>query len=37
MVDNEKLKKLFEKYDENKNGVLDRAEFFTVILISSQK
>ena len=30
MADDEKIRKLFEKYDENKNGVLDRAEFKVV-------
>ena len=30
MADDEKIRKLFEKYDENKNGVLDRGEFKTV-------
>ena len=30
MADDEKIRKLFEKYDENKNGVLDRGEFKVV-------
>ena len=30
MADDEKIRKLFEKYDENKNGVLDRSEFKVV-------
>ena len=30
MADDEKIRKLFEKYDENKNGVLDPAEFKVV-------
>lgn len=30
MADEAKVKKLFEKYDSNKNGVLDRQEFFAV-------
>lgn len=27
MEEEAKIQKLFEKYDENKNGVLDKAEF----------
>ncbi len=27
MEEEEKIRKLFEKYDENKNGVLDKGEF----------
>ena len=30
MADDDKIKALFEKYDTNKNGVLDRNEFFIV-------
>ena len=30
MSDEDKMKALFEKYDTNKNGVLDRAEFFVI-------
>ena len=30
MSEDEKIKNLFEKYDSNKNGVLDRQEFFKV-------
>ena len=30
MADDEKIRKLFEKYDENKNGVLGRSEFKVV-------
>ena len=30
MADDMKIKALFEKYDTNKNGVLDREEFFIV-------
>ena len=30
MSDENKMKALFEKYDTNKNGVLDRAEFFVI-------
>ena len=30
MADDIKIKALFEKYDTNKNGVLDRVEFFIV-------
>lgn len=36
MEEEAKIQKLFEKYDENKNGVLDKAEFrkvFKKILI----
>ena len=28
MADDGKIKALFERYDTNKNGVLDRNEFF---------
>ena len=31
-VDNEKVKKLFEKYDFNKNGVIDPDEFMAVMM-----
>ena len=30
MSEEAKIKALFERYDENKNGVLDREEFFVV-------
>ena len=30
MSDEDKMKALFEKYDTNKNGVLDRAELFVI-------
>ena len=30
MADEGKIKALFERYDTNKNGVLDREEFFIV-------
>ena len=30
MADEAKIRALFEKYDEDKNGVLDREEFFKV-------
>lgn len=30
MVDEAKVRKLFEEYDFNKNGVLDKEEFLTV-------
>ena len=30
MADEAKIKALFERYDTNKNGVLDREEFFVV-------
>ena len=30
MADDTKIKALFERYDTNKNGVLDREEFFVV-------
>ena len=30
-VDNEKVKKLFEKYDFNKNGVMEKEEFIKLI------
>ena len=30
MSDDTKIKALFERYDTNKNGVLDREEFFIV-------
>ena len=30
MAEDSKIKALFEKYDTNKNGVLDRSEFFIV-------
>ena len=30
MVDNEKIMKLFETYDFNKNGVLEKEEFLTI-------
>ena len=31
-VDNDKVRKLFEKYDLNKNGVIDPDEFFHVMM-----
>ena len=31
-VDNEKVRKLFEKYDFNKNGVIDPDEFMTIMM-----
>ena len=31
-VDNEKVKKLFEKYDFNKNGVIDPDEFMAIMM-----
>ena len=31
-VDNDKVRKLFEKYDLNKNGVIDPDEFMTVMM-----
>ena len=31
-VDNEKVKKLFKKYDLNKNGVIDPDEFMTIMM-----
>ena len=31
-VDHDKVKKLFEKYDFNKNGVLDPDEFVTIMV-----
>ena len=31
-VDNERVKKLFEKYDFNKNGVLDKEEFVRIMV-----
>ena len=31
-VDNEKVRKLFEKYDLNKNGVIDPDEFMTIMM-----
>ena len=31
-VDNEKVKKLFEKYDFNKNGVIDPDEFMSIMI-----
>ena len=30
MEEEEKMRNIFEKYDDNKNGVLDRNEFFKV-------
>lgn len=30
MSDEEKMRKLFDRYDENKNGVIDRSEFKTM-------
>lgn len=30
MVDNDKVRKLFEEYDFNKNGVLEKEEFLTI-------
>lgn len=30
MADNEKVRKLFEEYDFNKNGVLEKEEFLTI-------
>ena len=37
MADDDKIKALFERYDENKNGVLDREEFFKVFKILLQE
>ena len=37
MSDEAKIKALFERYDENKNGVLDREEFFKVFKILLQE
>ena len=31
-VDNEKVRSLFEKYDLNKNGVIDPDEFMTIMM-----
>ena len=31
-VDNDKVRKLFEKYDLNKNGVIDPDEFLHVMM-----
>ena len=31
-VDNDKVKKLFEKYDLNKNGVMEKDEFIKVMV-----
>ena len=31
-IDNERVRKLFEKYDLNKNGVLDKEEFVKIML-----
>ncbi len=31
-VDNERVKNLFEKYDFNKNGVLDKEEFVKIMV-----
>ena len=31
-IDNEKVKILFEKYDLNKNGVLDKEEFIKIMV-----
>ena len=31
-IDNEKVKKLFEKYDLNKNGVMEKDEFIKVMV-----
>ena len=31
-VDNERVKKLFEKYDANKNGVMEKEEFINVMV-----
>ena len=31
-IDNEKVKKLFEKYDFNKNGVMEKEEFIQVMV-----
>ena len=31
-IDNERVKKLFEKYDLNKNGVLDKEEFVRIMV-----
>ena len=31
-VDNEKVRKLFEKYDLNKNGVIDPDEFMAIMM-----
>ena len=30
MADSEKVRKLFEEYDFNKNGVLEKEEFLTI-------
>ena len=37
MAEEAKIKALFERYDENKNGVLDREEFFKVFKILLQE
>ncbi len=37
MADEAKIRALFEKYDEDKNGVLDREEFFKVFKILLQE
>jgi Ca2+-binding EF-hand superfamily protein len=37
MSEEAKIKALFERYDENKNGVLDREEFFKVFKILLQE
>ena len=37
MSEDAKIKALFERYDENKNGVLDREEFFKVFKILLQE
>mgnify|MGYP003571616212 CR=1 FL=1 len=37
MTEEAKIKALFERYDENKNGVLDREEFFKVFKILLQE
>ena len=31
-VDNERVRKLFEKYDLNKNGVMEKEEFIQVMI-----
>ena len=31
-VDNDRVRKLFEKYDFNKNGVIDPDEFMTIMM-----
>ena len=31
-VDNDKVRKLFEKYDSNKNGVIEKEEFLKIMM-----